>query len=150
MQSLLFFNFSDTEFTHSYDGVPYTFKPFQQVYLEDFKAHHFAKHLVDRELQRCKKLVTDGERQSLLSKAIPSGAREDLAEPVVEAELSPPAKPELKLPPVVEIAKPITEMVAEEPATEPKKKRFCEFCDSKARFHKKDCKRPDKEFPDLK
>ena len=37
---------------HSFDSVPYTFKAGTEMFLEDFKAQHFAKHLVDRELNR--------------------------------------------------------------------------------------------------
>lgn len=49
-QALQFKNYTDTDFTHSFDSVPYTFKAGQTIYLEEFKAKHFAKHLVNREL----------------------------------------------------------------------------------------------------
>lgn len=52
MQAITFTNFSTEDFTWKFDGIPYTFKAGQTIMLEDFKAHHFAKHLVDRELTR--------------------------------------------------------------------------------------------------
>ncbi len=51
-QALKFKNFTDRDFTWSFDSIPYTFKAGESIYLEDFKAKHFAKHLVDRELDR--------------------------------------------------------------------------------------------------
>ena len=52
MQAIKFKNFSGEDFTWKYDGVPYTFKAGSETYLENFKATHFCKHLVDRELNR--------------------------------------------------------------------------------------------------
>lgn len=45
-----FRNFTDRDFSWSYNGVVYNFKAGSEVYMEDFKAQHFAKHLIDREL----------------------------------------------------------------------------------------------------
>ena len=47
-----FYNFSDEDFTHTFDSIPYTFKAKTSMYMEDYKAYHFAKHLVDRELNK--------------------------------------------------------------------------------------------------
>lgn len=52
MQAIQFLNFSTEDFTWKFDGIPYTFKAGQTMFLEDFKAHHFAQHLVDRELDK--------------------------------------------------------------------------------------------------
>lgn len=52
MQAVQFKNFSSEDFTWKFDGVPYTFVAGQTIFLEDFKAEHFAKHLVDREMDR--------------------------------------------------------------------------------------------------
>lgn len=49
-QAIQFKNFTDRDFTWSFDSIPYVFKAGQTIYLEDFKAKHFAKHLVNREL----------------------------------------------------------------------------------------------------
>ena len=51
-QALRFKNFTDEDFTWSFDSVPHTFKAGETMFLESFKAAHFAKHLVDRELNR--------------------------------------------------------------------------------------------------
>jgi hypothetical protein len=50
--AIKFKNFSQEDFTCKYDGMAYTFKAGQEMYIEDFKAEHFAKHLVDREMNR--------------------------------------------------------------------------------------------------
>lgn len=52
MQALKFTNFSTESFSCKYDGMVYTFNSGETMFLEDFKAHHFAKHLIDRELTR--------------------------------------------------------------------------------------------------
>lgn len=52
MKALNFYNFSEEDFTYTFDSVPYTFKSKASMYMEDYKAYHFAKHLVDRELNR--------------------------------------------------------------------------------------------------
>jgi len=49
-QAIQFKNFTDRDFIWSFDSIPYPFKAGQTIYLEEFKAKHFAKHLVDREL----------------------------------------------------------------------------------------------------
>lgn len=50
MNAILFKNFSNEDFTWKFDGIAYTFKAGQEMYMEEPKAKHFAKHLVDREL----------------------------------------------------------------------------------------------------
>lgn len=52
MKALNFYNFSSEDFTYTFDSVPYTFKAKQSMYMEDYKAYHFSKHLVDRELNK--------------------------------------------------------------------------------------------------
>lgn len=52
MNAIQFTNFSNEDFTWKWDGVPYTFKAGQTIFLEDYKAEHFAQHLVDRELNK--------------------------------------------------------------------------------------------------
>lgn len=47
-----FKNWTDEEFTWKHDGIAYTFAAGQEIFLEDFKAEHFAKHLVDREMNK--------------------------------------------------------------------------------------------------
>jgi hypothetical protein len=52
MQTALFVNFSSEPFTCSWDNSPKTFKPGETVFMPDFLAAHFAKHLTNRELIR--------------------------------------------------------------------------------------------------
>lgn len=47
-----FKNFSAEDFAWKHDGILYNFKAGQEMYLESDKADHFAKHLVDREINR--------------------------------------------------------------------------------------------------
>ena len=47
-----FTNYTDRDFSWKWDGVEYTFRAGETMFLEDYKAHHFAKHLVDRELTK--------------------------------------------------------------------------------------------------
>lgn len=54
-----FKNFSNEDFTWKFDGIPFTFKAGQEMYLESFKAVFFAKHLIDRELNKLGKLTND-------------------------------------------------------------------------------------------
>jgi hypothetical protein len=59
MKAIKFKNFTKESFTHTWDSVPYTFKPNQEMYMEDWKAEHFAKHLIDRELNKIGALTND-------------------------------------------------------------------------------------------
>lgn len=58
MQAIPFKNFSSESFTWNFDGIAYTFEAGQEIFLEDFKAYHFGKHLIDRELNK-KGIPTD-------------------------------------------------------------------------------------------
>ena len=72
MQAIKFKNFTDRDFTWKYDGLPYTFKAGQEMYLEDFKANHFAKHLVNQELNRLEKDTGNVSfREPLMAKCLP-------------------------------------------------------------------------------
>lgn len=118
MQSALFTNFSDSDFTWRWDGVDYTFKAGQSVYLEDYKHAHFTKHLVDRELQRQGKGIDDHSRQALVNNCG-----------------GPATGPEK---PAGIVASEVVDLNARA-GSEPAKARFCDSCDSKGGFHRKDC-----------
>lgn len=68
MESKIFLNWSNEEFVGMWDSIPYKFKPGQSVYLEDWKAAHFAKHLTDRELQKAGYGTADQRRAQFYSK----------------------------------------------------------------------------------
>lgn len=86
MTARKFKNFTNTEFTWSFDSIPYTFKAGQEIYLEDYKAEHFAKHLVDRELNEMNK-PTDNRvlRKELTDKCFPS---DEVVTPVEALDLN--------------------------------------------------------------
>lgn len=73
MKAVKFKNFTDRDFTWAFDSVDYTFKAGQEMFLEDFKAAHFAKHLVDRELNLLN-IPTDNKtkRKELEAQCFPS------------------------------------------------------------------------------
>ena len=52
MKTALFTNFTNQEFTGWWDGKSKKFAPGQSLYMQDFLARHFAKHLANRELLR--------------------------------------------------------------------------------------------------
>lgn len=52
MKTALFVNFTTEDFTGYWDGKPKTIKAGQQLWMPDYLASHFAKHLVNRELLR--------------------------------------------------------------------------------------------------
>lgn len=51
-KTVLFTNWSNEDFTYTYASEPYDFPVGKSVYLPDYLALHFAKHLANRELQR--------------------------------------------------------------------------------------------------
>lgn len=52
MKTALFTNFSKEAFVGYWNGKPKKFAPGQSVYMPDYLARHFAKHLTNRELLR--------------------------------------------------------------------------------------------------
>lgn len=68
METKLFVNWTKEDFIGYWDSVPYRIKSGAQIYLEDWKADHFAKHLVDLELHRQGKQVNDPRREELVAK----------------------------------------------------------------------------------
>ena len=99
VKSVLFKNFTDKEFVCSWDGTPYRFPAGKEMYVEDWKAEHFAKHLVDRVMHE-KGMITSNkhERTILEAQCMPSeealtadealdlNAREAVAEIKAEVE----------------------------------------------------------------
>lgn len=67
MEARKFKNFSTEDFTWKFDGIPYTFKAGQEIFLEDFKADHFTKHLVDREMNKLGIVTNDQVKRAELA-----------------------------------------------------------------------------------
>jgi len=45
-----FVNYTKEDFSHKWDGKVFKFKAGREIYLEDYLAEHFAKHLAEREM----------------------------------------------------------------------------------------------------
>ena len=54
-KTALFTNFTDQEFIGWWDGKAKKFEPGQSLYMPDYLAQHYAKHLTNRELLRTDK-----------------------------------------------------------------------------------------------
>lgn len=102
IKSVVFKNFTDEEFVCSWDGVPYRFPAGKEMYVEDWKAEHFAKHLVNRVMHKANMITTNMvERNVLLAQALPNevtitpeealdlNAREEIAEKTAEIKRGP-------------------------------------------------------------
>lgn len=50
MKQALFFNFTDKPFTGYWDGRARTFKAGEKMYMEEWRARHYAKHLTNKVL----------------------------------------------------------------------------------------------------
>ena len=72
MEAISFHNFSTEDFTWKWDGIPYTFKAGSTMFLEDFKAKHFAQHLVDRELDKMGLPTNSPKREEIGQRCFPS------------------------------------------------------------------------------
>jgi len=75
---VLFHNWSDEDFIHAWDSVDFTFEKGTKVYLEPWKAEHFAKHFVDREMMRENISIDDQSREEFIKKTL--GIVEDAKE----------------------------------------------------------------------
>ena len=68
MKTALFTNFTDADFTGYWDGKGKKFIPGQSLYMPDYLAQHFAKHLTNRELLKVDRNGTlvykDGEKMT--------------------------------------------------------------------------------------
>lgn len=112
VRAVKFYNFSDEDFEWTWDSVPYNFKAKETMMMEDWKARHFAKHLVDREMNKLKIATNHFSRPTYLKKCLIDG---EAVEAVSDEKLK------------FDLAK--QESV----------KPFCDKCDSKGRVHKKEC-----------
>ncbi len=84
-----FINWSNEDFTWKWGGEALTVKSRDAVWMQDWKAEHFAKHLTDRELNK-KNLPTDHfTRGEYVQKCISEGSVEasSVSDDAVETEL---------------------------------------------------------------
>lgn len=129
--AVLFKNWSDDAFSHTWNGVPYSFASGEEKWMEGWMARHFAKHLTDRELLK-RGMETNHHNRAefevkcvISSESLPSektgdaaALRFDLLNKQKQAETEQAEAP-----------------VAKSEVSE----KFCDECDSKGVRHKKDC-----------
>jgi predicted amidohydrolase YtcJ len=51
-QAILFINWTDEDFTHTWDGTPFSVASHEKKYFPAYLARHFAKHLAIREMNK--------------------------------------------------------------------------------------------------
>lgn len=71
MKAVNFYNFSNEDFSYTWDGEVFDFPAGERVMLQEYLARHFAKHLVDRELNNAKLDTNHFSRRELERKALP-------------------------------------------------------------------------------
>ncbi|MBI3231847.1 MAG: hypothetical protein HYZ51_02075 [Candidatus Doudnabacteria bacterium] len=139
MKTVLFVNFSQEDFVGKWDKVTYPFAPGKSQYMEEWKAYHFAKHLVNRELLKkgyendtSPKRPEDSPRfMELFKKAVLDQGLPEMPASQIE-----------------------TELLNKNSDVKEEEKQFCESCDSKGGRHKKECtkstRKSEEEFEGLK
>lgn len=74
MVTKYFFNWSDEDFSQSYNSEAWDFKAGSYMLLKEHLANFFAKKLVDRELQKAGLLVDDAKRAAFEAKCFTAPA----------------------------------------------------------------------------
>lgn len=124
MNAILFTNWTNEDFSHTWNNEPYDFKKGSSMLLPSYLAEHFAKHLVDRELQKMGLTVNHFSRPQYISKTLGTNVVEAPSPEKLEIELlNNEEKPELA---------PEKKIVSDV-------KKFCDTCDSKGVRHKTGC-----------
>ena len=73
MTAKKFKNFTEQIFVWKWDGIEHTFLAGMEIFLEDYKADHFAKHLVDQEMNRLHLLTNNAlQREQLTALCFPT------------------------------------------------------------------------------
>jgi len=93
MEAKQFHNFTTADFTWKWDGVPYTFKAGVTMFLEDYKADHFAKHLIDRELNEMGQPTNSPLRNGLEAQCFPS---DEVITPLEALQVNKQVEPKVK------------------------------------------------------
>lgn len=73
VKSVIFKNDDSEEFVCSWDSVPYRFAAGKEMYVEDWKAEHFAKHWADKLMNRAGMITSNKlERDVFLARCLPT------------------------------------------------------------------------------
>lgn len=75
-QAILFTNYSNEDFSHTWDKVKYNFPAKQSIMLQESLARHFARHLSIRELNKKDKNTGGGALQKEMQNALSSAMLE--------------------------------------------------------------------------
>ena len=88
MKTLLFTNYTQKPFTHSWDGESFTFAPGQSMAFVEGQAHHFAKHLAMQENNKKGLLNSSSNIAEEMKKALGgTGLEPDMSTARAEAEV---------------------------------------------------------------
>lgn len=85
VRAVLFTNFTNKEFVHTWDNVPYTFPAESTTYLPEYLANHFAKHLVDLVLAERGQTADHPDRPELIARCLASNPEFENAEEITGA-----------------------------------------------------------------
>jgi len=126
MESVLFVNWTDEDFTGMWGKEDYRIARGQKIYFPRYLADHFAKHLVDREMNKAKLATDHHTRPEFMAKCfsdiISSEGNSSLKTDVENFNRNTELKKEL-----TSDIKPV------------KKEPFCTQCDSRGGRHKNEC-----------
>lgn len=70
MEAVKFFNWTKEDFTHAWDGIPYTVKAGETMTFQPYLAFHLAKHASIRELNKTNTLTDDQHMPPMIKRFI--------------------------------------------------------------------------------
>lgn len=139
--NVLFTNWTNEDFTYTWDKVPYTFKAGSSQYLPAYLAEHFASHLTDREMLKKDNTLTPEQRKQFTNLVLEpeAQARQILMEKCFKREESFVAEHAETA--AAEAFERTQEMAqnALGATSNIETSAWCDSCDSKGVKHKKDC-----------
>lgn len=90
MAAIKFKNFTEESFSWKWNGNEFTFPAGMEIFMDENEARHFAKHLVDRELNKTNTPTNNlSARKPLEAKCFPS---DEVVTPLVALNINETAK----------------------------------------------------------
>lgn len=86
-KAVKFINWTNEDFTWKWGGEPTTIKANESIWMQDWKADHFAKHLADRELSKAGLPTDHFTKAEIISKTISESGVEVANSDTLETEL---------------------------------------------------------------
>jgi hypothetical protein len=137
-KAVTFINHTDQDFTHEWDGVPYTVPARSQMLMQDYLANHLAKHLTDKVMNEMGIPTDSSERASLLAKCFKPEEHPQVFETEEKLEQAKINEPTLEIPQVQPAV--TAEAKIEDKKTPDANGVYCQECGSRSPyFHRKDC-----------